>query len=223
MNPTKFSLFFEGQALKEKPIGARDLAEILLAADNLFEDANQQLFSSDYYVSLSFQTTEAKSLEIFLEALQSFYQDSVNILAGKDVAAMRNLVEILFGSTGLVWLVKKISSGLRNTKEDLTQEDRDSLSNHDDRIILLQSPQVTTSLENLVYQPMMKMELDTFEARKKGTPMITVRSDEVWMFSKASLDSLAQEISRWNVSIQHPNDENDDRPTPGSSSNDLAP
>jgi hypothetical protein len=89
----------------------RDLAPALLAVGDLFAVASGTLYPQFEPVAVEVQATEPGSfvVKLYLDA-HAAWDQFVDIFSGDESSALANLLENVFGSVGLVALIKRIGS-----------------------------------------------------------------------------------------------------------------
>ena len=100
-----FSIIYDGESLSDNTINARDVANSIIAIDDLFQRSNRLLNGDNASLTLDIRPPRAGSFEIelVLSAAQS--------LLGSDyITSARNLLYLLFGSQipGLFQLLKRL-------------------------------------------------------------------------------------------------------------------
>jgi hypothetical protein len=107
-----FSIVYDGQAVAEGAIEARDLAPALLALAEVFEEAQSVVPQPDARITLRVRAGfERGSFEVHLE-LVKLYQQVVSLFTGQDATALANLFQILgiagvAGLLGILQLIKR--------------------------------------------------------------------------------------------------------------------
>lgn len=99
--PVEFTVAYDGPALDDHTIDAKDLAPSMLAMAQAFERANAVLNGNKASMSLRIRATEPGSFEI-LVYLQQTYHDAINVLSGDLLMSAANIKELFFGPVGAV-------------------------------------------------------------------------------------------------------------------------
>lgn len=108
---------YEGDALSEHMMGARNIGTALIALDEIFERANLLLNGNRALVNLSLRTTQPGSFEVILYLAQ-MYQVAMPVLTSDMLTSVGNLVNIVIGGNGLITWIKR----LRGEKPKSIQE-----------------------------------------------------------------------------------------------------
>lgn len=100
-----FSIIYDGESLSDNNINLRDLANSMIAIDDLFSQSNRLLNGDNASVTLDIRPPRAGSFEI--ELVLSTAQ---SLLGSDYITSARNLLYLLFGSEipGLFQLLKRL-------------------------------------------------------------------------------------------------------------------
>jgi hypothetical protein len=90
-----FSLKYDGEALAEHTIDVNDLAPALLALSDVIQESNRLANKDGASVSIRVKATDAGSFEVFIQTVHTVYANTRGLLAGEDVTALANLLQIL--------------------------------------------------------------------------------------------------------------------------------
>jgi hypothetical protein len=108
-----FKIKYDGEALAEHSIDVNDLAPALLSLADLIQEANAIANKDKSTISIRVKATETGCFQISIQAVKAVYDTTANLLAGRDVTALANLLGIVgfFGvSGGLIVLIKKLAA-----------------------------------------------------------------------------------------------------------------
>lgn len=184
-----FSIVYDGEALAEGAIEARDLAPALLALAEVFEEAQAIVPQPDARITLRVRAGfERGSFEVHLE-IAKLYQNVVSLFSGQDATALANLFQILgiagvAGLLGVLQLIKRargrkpVSVTIeRSERVRIIFEGEDPIE-VDRRVWALFSKMSVRKAIEQVIAPLFKQGIDTFKIRHKGKDTLTVAQDE---------------------------------------------
>ena len=189
-----FSIVYDGEAVAEGSIDARELAPALLALADVIDEAQPLVPELGGPVALRVRSNfERGSFEVHLE-LATLYQQFRELFAGQDVTAFANLFQIIgiagvAGVLGLFQLIKR-SKG-RNTKSvtiERSERVKIIFEGEDDAVEtdrrtwqLFQNLHVRKAIEQII-APLFKPGIDSFEVKHKGRETIKVSEQEAPYF-----------------------------------------
>lgn len=184
-----FSIVYEGEALAEGAIEARDLAPALLALAEVFEEAQAVVPQPDARITLRVRAGfERGSFEVHLE-LVKLYQHVVSLFSGQDATALANLFQILgiagvAGLLGVLQLIKR-ARGRRPVSVTIERSERvriifegEDPIEVDRRVWALFSKMSVRKAIEQVIAPLFKPGIDSFKIRHKGKDTLKVAQDE---------------------------------------------
>ncbi|MER9413660.1 hypothetical protein [Mesorhizobium sp. M0589] len=193
MSKSRFTIAYDGTALREGTMDVRDLAPALLAVGSLFDAANRTLNGPDApKISVNVVATAPGSFEIVLDVVQSLYEHARSLLVGDDVAAALNLTGLIFlgGSVGtsLVLLIRKLRGRKPDRIERLSPDtvrltiDGESLDVPMELLRLYQDLAVRKALEGVVSEPLKKEGIQKFKVLEAKKVQAEVSSQEATWF-----------------------------------------
>jgi len=107
IDSAEMAIAYDGEALKTHSMDVRDLGPALMSWGLAFDEANRVLNGDRAEVKLHVKAHEPGSFEILLE-VQQHLPAITHFFAGEEVTAAVNLLELIGGTTGLIWLIKKL-------------------------------------------------------------------------------------------------------------------
>ena len=205
MSSAKFSIAYDGPALKGGTMDVRDFAPALLAAGQLFDAANAALNSDKASVKLNINATGEGSFEVFLEVAVNFRAQIAGLFSGEDITAALPLEELALasGAAGLIWLVKKLKG--RSPDKIEPGEGNNvkikfgslSIEIPLELFRLYQDIAVRDALEKLIRNPLQKDGIETFEVRHNRETQQIVKKEEAEYFTCPKvLDEILVEDTR---------------------------
>src|SRR5437762_2301666 len=90
-----FQLKYDGPALADHTIAISDLAPALLGLSDLIDEANHIVNGDRTSVSLKIKATEPGCFQVEIHAAQSFTDAAVDLLSGKHITALLQLLALL--------------------------------------------------------------------------------------------------------------------------------
>jgi hypothetical protein len=190
----QFSIIYDGEAVDEGSIDAKELAPALLALAEVIEEAQPLIPELDARISLRVRSDfERGSFEIHLE-LAKLYQQFRELFSGQDASAFANLFQILgiagvVGLTGLFQLIKK-SKGRKTSSVTIERSERVKITfEGDDEPVeterrtwqLFQNLRVRKAIEQVI-APLFHKGIDSFEIKHRGRQTLKVNEDEAKYF-----------------------------------------
>ena len=205
MSSAKFSIAYDGPALKGGTMDVRDLAPALLAAGQLFDAANAVLNGDKASVKLSINATGEGSFEVFLEVAVNFRAQIAGLFSGEDITAALPLKELVLasGAVGLIWLVKKLKGRSPDKVEPGEGNNVKirigslSIEIPLELFRLYQDIAVRDALDKLIRNPLQKEGIKRFQVRQYGETQQSVDEDEAECFlSPKVVDEILIEDTR---------------------------
>ena len=191
----QFSIVYDGEAVAEGSIDAKELAPALLALAEVIEQAQPLVPELEAPISLRVRSDfERGSFEVHLE-LAKLYDQFRQLFSGQDASAFANLFQIVgiggvIGSVlGLFQLIKK-SKGRKSSSVTFERTERVKIifEGDDDPVEterrtwqLFQNLQVRKAVEQVI-APLFRKGIDSFEIKHRGRQTLKVNEDEAKYF-----------------------------------------
>ncbi len=159
-----FSIKYDGtsKAIQNHSMEARELATALMALDDLFKRANEMINGPDSKVSVVVKGSfKVGSFEILLEALQSFWQSTINLFNSKDYMAVKEILQIVLGGGilgggsliyAIRWLKNRKIARIEQAgdKSVIITEDQDRLETHEKIACIIEDDKTRKAVEDIV-------------------------------------------------------------------------
>lgn len=188
MSRADFTLTYDGPALQDHEMDVRELAPAMLAVGELFDAMNILLNGEAAEVQVRVKAHEPGCFSVVFDILQSLRGGVVSFLSGDHVAAALNLKELLIGSCGLVWWIKRHRGRTPDKVEKLSGNilrmhyDGETFDVPVQLLRLYQDIAVRHALEKVVYRPLQSPGIDLVEFGDRREPAQQVRSDDAEAF-----------------------------------------
>ena len=208
MNTQSFRITYDGPALAQHEMEVRQLAPALLAAGSLIEHANRVLNGNKTKVQVcvkgSFKTG---SFAIDLVAVQSLAHQIVDLLTGREAAAIATLIGLIGFSgkdaaQGLIAALKRLR-GRKIIKVEpcddapgkafVQTEDLEKILLEIEIIALLRDPDVRKAMADMVDEPLKQAGIDTFACGTDAGEFSAIinREEAVWFAAPKSIHVVA--------------------------------
>ena len=198
MSEARFSVAYDGPAVKSGTMDVKDLASALLAVGQLFDAANMVLNTDKTTVSVNVHATGEGSFEVFLEVVQGKLNQLVELFSGDQVTAALQLKELVLvggasAAGGLIWLVKKLRGRVPDKLERINENqfritvDSETFEVPVALLRLYQDLPVRVALEALVREPLKKEGIETFEVRGNKGVQQSVSRNESEFFARPDI------------------------------------
>ena len=198
MDRVKFSIAYDGPAIRDGAMDVRDLAPALLAIGQVFDAANILLNGENPKIKVNVTATGQGSFEVYLEVLRDLTEKIVDIFSGDVATALLQLKEFVIiggGATGgIIWLVKRLRGKSPDRLEKISESlvrvtiDGESYEIPLQLMRLYQDIQVRVALSQLIEEPLRREGIEIFEVREDGETRERVSRDEAKYFARPLLD-----------------------------------
>lgn len=199
----KFSIVYDGEAVADGVIDARELAPALLALADVFDEAKAVTPEADAQITLRIRAGfQQGSFEVYLEL---FLERFVNLFSGTGASALANLFDIVgitgvAGVLGLLQLIK-VARGRKPASVTIERSERVKITFEggesvavDNRVwALFNKLRVRKAIEQVI-APLLRQGIDTFKIRHKGKDQLIVKEDEARYF-EAPTEHAGETIS----------------------------
>ena len=198
MDRVKFSIAYDGPAIRDGAMDVRDLAPALLAIGQVFDAANILLNGENPKIKVNVTATGQGSFEVYLEVLRDLTEKIVDIFNGDVATALLQLKEFVIiggGATGgIIWLVKRLRGKSPDRLEKISESlvrvtiDGESYEIPLQLMRLYQDIQVRVALSQLIEEPLRREGIEIFEVREDCETRERVSRDEAKYFARPLLD-----------------------------------
>lgn len=198
VSTSHFSLIYDGDALRDGEMDVRDLAPAILAAGKLFEDANLEFNPQHATISVKVQAGFDKgSFDIFLNIHQDFITQIKGLFTSANVVTAAALVTIIFGSRGLIDLLKlafgekpKSKTELADGNVRLTFGDGNNIRDitvNQNVFKLYENGPVRHSVKSVV-QPLERSGIDALKAMQEHVVLSEMSKKDLVGLTKIDMD-----------------------------------
>ncbi len=190
---THFSIVYDGEALADGTIDAKELAPALLAFAELVDEASRLVPEQKDGITLKVRAGfEKGSFEVHLE-IAKLYQQFVSLFSGQDATAFANMFQIL-GIAGVVGLLgvfqlirqakgrKPTSVTIEHTERVKVTFEGDPPIEIDKRVWLLFNNSRARKAIEQVIRPLRKQGITDFKIRHRNKDTFEAKQDEVSYF-----------------------------------------
>jgi hypothetical protein len=196
----KFTIAYDGPAVKNGEMDVRDLAPALLAVGQLFDAANIALYGQEAKpISVKVAATQAACFEIDLVAMGSIWDQARLLLSGDAATAIANLVTfITIGGGSLIALIKFLHGKNPDRVEEIG-EGKIRITYGSETLIvplemlrLYRDVQVRKAVEKLIEEPLSKDGIDSFKIldAKKVAYTEVVKSEASYFIAPIPTDNV---------------------------------
>lgn len=220
---TDFAVAYDGPALVNAGMDARDLAQAVLGLDQVLQRANALLNGDRAFIALEITGTARGSFEVLLD-LKQYFDGAIGVFSGDFFSALANLKELFWGTGGLVggvftggligWVKWLRGRSIRVLQQD-NQQVKLSVETDDGRLELSVPVELfklhtdTTIREQLeaVVRPILKDGIDSVHFRDSSHRLESVNKEEAHYFIGRSQGSETVEtiIPKQRLQVVRPN------------------
>lgn len=182
----EFSLVYDGDALADGRIPVRDLAPSILAAAQLFRDANALLYPNGPEVQLEVQANRTGSFAVVMHLVDLAAHETWEFL-GSDAASRLGNLFTFVGGGGLIGVIiwarnRRIDrQALPDGRTRLTTQDGDSLDVPAEAADLYVDRGVRRDARDVV-EPLRRQGVDEIRLRRDDRDEVTVQNGDVDAF-----------------------------------------
>lgn len=193
MDKTSFIISYDGIALRDHIMDVKDLAPALLAIGQVFDEANRSINNNKIEIKLQVKALNAGSFEVFFDLVQGFSDQIKTLFSGGGVSSILNFKELIFGTGGLLWLIKELKGEKPDKIED-QQNGNVRLTFKRETIIidfkllrLYQDIAVRESIEKIL-TPLKENGIDSFSAKSENEELVRIEKDEIKYFALPAIE-----------------------------------
>ncbi|KYO50889.1 hypothetical protein PJ900_11475 [Tistrella mobilis] len=193
MSQAKFTLTYDGPALRDHAMDVRDLAPAMLAVGELFDAVNLLLNGEKAEIRVNVKAHEPGCFSVIFEIVQNWKDGLVALFTGDVVTAALNLKELIVSGGGLLFLIKKFRGASPEKIErlgDNTVRITIQGETFDIPVVLLRMYQdiaVRSAVEKVVYKPLQKEGIESVEFSDEKQPRLSVNKAEAEVFKTPPL------------------------------------
>ena len=203
MSVAEFTIYFDGEALRDGSMDVRDLAPAMLAFGDMLEQANRVLNGNEVKVSVRVKGFPAGSFGISFETILDFMSQLKGVFQPgstfRDALEILNLLGIsptalTTGSCAGLFALIKWARGRKLTKTATLEHNRVALSFEDDTIEVQKSvadlytdPVVRNCLDRAV-EPLRTQGISSIYVKDDGNKFQLINAKDVSYFSPVDLD-----------------------------------
>lgn len=192
MSQADFILTYDGPALRNHEMNVRDLAPAMLGVGEVFEALNTLYNGKATDVAVNVRAHQPGCFTVVFDIIQHI-KSGTEFFSGTEVTAAINLREVVFGSMGLIWLIRKLKGRTPDRIEKLTPRMfrlfiEDEV--YDIPMALLQAFKelsVRRALERFVTRPLRKTGIDEMRVESQGHEIVRVEKAEAEYFQAPEL------------------------------------
>lgn len=189
MSRADFTLTYDGPALAMHEMDVRDLAPAMLGVGELFDAMNMLLNGEAASVKVNVRAHEPGCFSVVFDIVQSWRDGAMSLLTGDFVTAALNLKELLLGSAGLIWWIKRRRGQMPDRVEKLSGNmlrihyADESFDVPLDLLRLYQDLAVRNALEKVVHKPLQNPGIDLVEFGPRAGPLQQIAKSQAGAFT----------------------------------------
>lgn len=169
----QFALKYDGEALRDHEMDARDLAPSLIGLCDLIDEANRVLNAGRSRIDIKVRTLKDGSFQIDVALVQSLVDQTVDLFSGKKITALIALVTLLglakSGVVGLIELIRRLKgyapravNDIGEGRLDITLDDGNSVQIRKETLLVYKSRKARQAV-HLVVKPLEHEGVDTVD------------------------------------------------------------
>jgi hypothetical protein len=173
IEPYQFALKYDGDALRDHEMDARDLAPALIGLCDLIDEANRVLNAGRSRIDIKVRTLKDGSFQIDVALVQSLIDQTVDLFSGKKITALIALVTLLglakSGVVGLIELIRRLKgyapravNDIGEGRLDITLDDGNSVQIRKETLLVYKSRKARQAV-HLVVKPLEHEGVDTVD------------------------------------------------------------
>lgn len=196
----KFTIAYDGPAVKNGEMDVRDLAPALLAVGQLFDAANVALYGQEAKpISVKVSATQAACFEIDLVAMGGLWDQAKLLLSGESATAIANLMAFITVGSGSLFALIKFLRGKNPDKVEEIGAGQIKITFGSEVLIvplellrLYRDVQVRKAIEKLVEEPLAKEGIDSFKIMdaKKVTSTEVAKNEASYFIAPIPNDNI---------------------------------
>jgi len=207
MSNARFQMVYDGPALANHEMDARDLSSALLAMDVVFQEADLTLNGGKTETRLlvkgSFQTG---SFQVDFASAQALVDRFKDLLSGETTAAILNAAGILGIIKGLMGLIKwlrnrKITKFEFNEGRVRVFVGEEYLDVEKKTLDLFRNHKLKESLQKAIEEPLKKDGIDSFAIIEEESVSFSVTKAEAPYFAVPQIEEMALEDNRFETHL----------------------
>lgn len=208
----QFALRYDGDALRDHEMDARDLAPALIGLCDLIDEANRIVNDGRARIDVRVRTLKDGSFQIDVALVQSILDQAVDLLSGKHVTALIALAAILGLAKGscasLIELTRRLKGlaphavkEVDKGKFEIQLDDNSTIHIRKETLLIYQSKKARRSVHNIV-KPLEREGIDSAEILHDGNVIDTIRKTDAKLFEPSFEQTVRTTERRTMLRIQ---------------------